>query len=109
MQSGKLDRRITIQERQKTTNPANGEDLYGWVDVLSCAAEFVPNRGQEFFAARQKQDESVGLFRIRHRPDIVAEMRIVFEGKPYDIISVDPMFGRKTGLELLAKTGLTNG
>lgn len=109
MRAGRLSSRITIQERQKTTNPANGEDLFGWVDVLSCAAEFVPNRGQEFFASRQKQDESAGLFRIRYRAGIVPEMRILFEGKPYDIISVDPMFGRKTGLELLAKTGVNNG
>lgn len=109
MKAGKLDRRITIQRRQKTTNPDNGEDLYVWVDVVSCAAEFVANRGQEMFAARQKQDVSVGLFRIRYRPGIIPEMRIVYEGSHFDITSVDPMPGRQTGLELLAKTGLTNG
>lgn len=104
-----MDRRITIQRRDESTNDTNGETLYAWVDVFSCAAEFVPNVGQEKFSANQKQDELAGLFRIRHRQGVAPEMRIVFEGVFFDITAVVPMRGRKTGLELMAKTGLTNG
>jgi SPP1 family predicted phage head-tail adaptor len=109
VRAGRLDRRITIQRRTETTNPSNNESIFNWVDVVTCWAEFESNRGQEFFSANQKQAETVGLFRMRYFPGIVAEMRIIFDGSYFDITAVNPMRGRNTGLELMAKTGLTNG
>jgi SPP1 family predicted phage head-tail adaptor len=109
MRAGKLDRRITIERRDATTNPANGEDIFTWVQVVSCWAEFVANRGQEFFSAEQKQAETDCMFRIRTQPGISPEMRILYDGRHFDVTSVIPMRGRAAGLELMAKEGLTNG
>lgn len=104
-----MDRRITIERRDVTGKSDSGEDIYGWVLVVTRWAEFIANRGQEQFNALQKRAESDGIFRIRHYPGVAPEMRVQCDGEIYDITAVTPMRGRVTGLELTVTTGLTNG
>jgi SPP1 family predicted phage head-tail adaptor len=117
MRIGKADRRITIQERVSSGKAANGEDTLAWTDfATSIHAEYVADRGQEMFSAHQKQGSTAALFRIRYYPGILQEMRVVllpqFTGEVnqlFDISSVIPARGRKTGFEIFATTGLTDG
>lgn len=110
MRAGRMDRLITIQQRDATGKAANGEDIVEWVDVAAdLPAEFVADRGQERFSAHQKQDSVSAMFRIRHLAGVLPEMRIVCDGLNYDISAVIPMFGRKTGLELMVTQGLNDG
>lgn len=110
MRAGRMDRRITIQQRVSSGKAANGEDTTTWQDVVAdLPAEFVADRGQERFSAHQKQDLISAMFRIRYYAGLLAEMRIVCDGVNYDMTAVIPMRGRKTGLELMVTQGLTDG
>ncbi len=109
MRIGPMDDKIVIERREPAGKSASGEDIYAWVQFHACSAEFIPDRGQEIFRSHQRQGQSNGLFRIRHFAGIVPAMRVVCEGRHYDISSVVPMWGRKTGIELFVTEGLTNG
>lgn len=109
MKAGRMDRRITIQRREVSGKFDNGEEIFDWVDVVTCWAELVANRGQEQFNAHQKRAQSDAMFRMRYYPGILAEMRLQCEGTNYDITAVIPMRGREAGLELLTEKGMTNG
>lgn len=112
MLAAKMDRKITVEQREVTGKSPSGEDIFGWTLVLSRSAEFIPNRGQEKFSANQKQSESDALFRIRRYPSdpsVRPEMRLLCDSEVYDITSVVPMRGRFTGLEISVTAGLTNG
>lgn len=109
MKAGRLDRRITIQQRTEGSRTAAGEETFTWTDLVSMPAEFMPNRGQEIFSAQQKHAELDAMFRTRYYPGLKAEMRLIHEGVTYDIVATVPMRGRNTGLELYCKTGLTDG
>lgn len=109
MRPGRLDRRITIQQRVVSGRASNGEEIFAWNDVVSCWAEYVPNRGQEMFKADQKRAESDAMFRMRYYPGVTAQMRVVHEGVNFDIYDVKPMYGRNAGIELMTRSGLSEG
>lgn len=109
MRAGKMDRRIVIQVRAVVGKSSSGEEIHDWVPFRTCWAEFVADRGQEIFKSHQRQGESSGLFRIRHFPGITSSMRVVYDGRNFDIASIVPMRGRDSGLELFVNEGLTNG
>lgn len=109
MHAGKLNHRVTIQQRSTTRDPAMGSEIVGWADVVTVWAQFDPIRGREYYSAKQEQAETVARFRIRYRSDIVTEMRVVFGGKFYDIEDVINVRGLNDYLELMTREGLTNG
>jgi SPP1 family predicted phage head-tail adaptor len=84
---GKLDRKITIQNRTTSTN-ALGEKTDTWATYATMWANFRTMGGKEGQGERQEVAELTNEFRIRYIPEIVPDMRILFEGTYYDIQSV---------------------
>ena len=107
IQSGKLDQRVTIQQKS-ATRAANGEEFITWSDVATVWAAVLPIRGREFFAAAQMQDSVDYRVNIRYRTGVVREMRLLWRSSPLDIVSVIEN-GRKEGLELMCISGVRNG
>lgn len=85
MSIGRMDRKITIQ--QKTTNDdAVGQPIETWTDLATdIRAEHIPAAGREFWGARQTSAVVIASFRIHYRSDVTREMRILFDGDIYDI------------------------
>jgi SPP1 family predicted phage head-tail adaptor len=84
---GKMDQRITLQQRVKTRSAA-GEETYSWANLATNPevwAEANPVRGREYFAAAQTQADKPMAFRIHWRDDVDANMRVLWRGQPYDI------------------------
>ncbi len=107
MQAGNLDQRITLQAR------AAGQDAVGqshatWLDVATVWAQVHAVRGREFFAAAQTQQEQTVKVRIRYRPGVTTDMRLVWDGRPHDITGVIPV-GRKDMLEIMCLQGVKDG
>jgi SPP1 family predicted phage head-tail adaptor len=100
MQAGRLDRRITIEQKAVTRGPS-GTEKKTWTTLAKVSAEVRPKTGREVFTAGQVAGEADTLFRIRWRTNVTVENRIVFDGRKYDITSVAEM-GRRQGLEILA-------
>lgn len=109
MQAGKLDQRVTIQQKSTSRNSI-GEEVVTWVDLASVWAEAIPVRGNEFFAAAQMQQAVDVRFRIRQRADITGAMRMIWKTLPYDIVAIIPGTAKYVGiLEIMAVNGVRNG
>ena len=100
MMSGRLDRKIIIQQ-QTTTKNAYGETIISWSDLTPMWAEVKQQSAREAWEAG-KVSEIEMMFRIRYRSDIDNTMRIVYDGVNYDITGVREL-GRRDGLEIQAK------
>jgi SPP1 family predicted phage head-tail adaptor len=98
---GKLDQRITLQQRVVNRLPS-GEEKYTFANVATNPevwAEANPVRGREFIAAAQVQADKPMAFRILWRDDIDSTMRVLWRGEPYDI-AAEPMDTRGAREEL---------
>lgn len=109
MNPGKLNRRITIQ--QKTiTRDAEGFPVEQWVDYATPWAGQKALSGREFFAAAAVNAENTVRYEIRYRTDIRPDMRIVDKGQIYNITAcIDDPYGNRTRSHLMAKEELRNG
>lgn len=101
MRAGQLRHQITLQQAVES------QDAYGavtvvWSDVATVRAAYEPQSGKEAYAEAQQQAEAVVRFRIRYRAGIVPKMRILFDGRVFDIQSVIDVYGRRKQLQLMA-------
>jgi SPP1 family predicted phage head-tail adaptor len=88
MNSARMDRRITFQEVTETQS-ATGFSTKAWADYVTVWAQVTYKSGKEYFEADKVNAEVVKLFRVRHRSDLTNKMRIVYESRNYDILSID--------------------
>lgn len=108
MESGLLNRRITFQRKSATRDEFGGLSD-NWSDVVTVWARVVPLRGQELFVAQQTIAENTHNFYIRYRTDVTSAMRIVYQGLPFDILSLTDVEDRRRELQILTKQGLSHG
>ena len=99
--SGLLRHRITIQQRLSNID-AKGFTTDSWEDVAIVWAAAENLRGREFFAAAAVQAEHTVKFTIQHRSGLDTTMRILFDGKTYNITAVDNMQYRQNYIEIRA-------
>ena len=109
MQAGKLDQRVTIQQKSTSRNSI-GEEVVTWADLATVWAEAIPVRGSEFFAAAQMQQVVDVRFRIRYRAGLTGAKRLLWKTLPYDIVAIIPGTAKYIGiLEIMAVNGVRNG
>ena len=89
MRSGMLRHRVTLQRFQQ------GQDAYGgpvktWEDVAIVWASLEAMSGREFFASQQAQSEVTQRIRIRYRAGVTADMRVIHNGKVFNIVAPLP-------------------
>lgn len=87
MQSGKLDRRVTIQS-QSITQDSIGELVTTWLTVCVVAAFVKDLSGREFIASSATVATVLTQIEIRHRTDITASMKVLEGGRTYNIETV---------------------
>lgn len=94
--AGTLRHSVTLQRPVVVSSPY-GERETSWQDVATVRADFHPLSAREFVAAQQLQAQVSARVVIRYRDDVDATMRLVHNGKPYDIAGVlpDPVSGRE--------------
>jgi SPP1 family predicted phage head-tail adaptor len=100
MQSGKLDRRISFQSSTLVKNSI-GEWIPTWTTVLNrwAAVEFTDTR--EKYEASELTAPGEVTFRTRYNATINEKMRIVYDGKSYDILHIAEI-NRREGLKIIA-------
>lgn len=76
LNAGALDRRIAIQYRAAGETD-RGQPSGAWTTLAKVWAQPMPQRGREYFAAAGMQAELGFVWRIRHRTDVTAAMRVV--------------------------------
>ncbi len=99
MQSGRLDRKITLQVNAPTRDDLGGE-VDSWGTLAQVWAEVTTVSGRESFDAGQTVAVAQVRFRIRYRADVTAKNRISWNGNLYNINHVTEL-GRGQGLDLI--------
>lgn len=87
MKIGDLKHRITIQ-RLTSTVGENGFEVEAWENYKVVWASVSNLSGREYFEAAAIQAENTVKFTIRYT-NIDPSMRILFQDKEYNIISID--------------------
>jgi SPP1 family predicted phage head-tail adaptor len=104
---GKLDVRITFQEKMISTNESNEDEEIGWQDVVTVWASKEDisgvSSGEEYRAEKLTAYQNT-IFKIRYRTDITTKLRLVCNGVNYGILEIAED-GRKRFLTVTAETG----
>jgi SPP1 family predicted phage head-tail adaptor len=105
-----LNRRITIQQKQTVVDP-EGIPTETWTPVCTvwAAREPLAARAREYFSAAAINAEMTVRYRIRYRQGITPDMRVVDEGRIYNITTVlDDVDGKRRETHLMTQ-GAQNG
>lgn len=104
---GRLDRRITFQQKVYGTDASNQKLITGWENISTTPtvyAQVDELSGQEVIQAQQLTGLETASFLIRHRSDLTIENRIVYDGTYWDIHAIHQV-GRKRFLKIVAESG----
>lgn len=88
LKSGTLRHRCTLQRKQQTQNPQTGAMVTTWVTEATVWAAVEPLSAREFIAAQAVQSDVSVRIRVRYRPGITSAMRLLHDGKVYNITGV---------------------
>ncbi len=73
--AGKLDKRVTIQERRSTDDGGGGEDIT-YADLATVPASVSPGTGREFVNAQQLTPELTHMVVMRYRDGVTPKHRL---------------------------------
>ena len=88
LKAGNLRHRIALQRKQQTQNPQTGALLTTWVTEATVWAAVEPLSAREFVAAQAVQSNVSVRITVRYRPGITSAMRLLHDGKVYNITGV---------------------
>lgn len=117
MLTSRLGHRIHLQERMETTDSETGARSYVWTTVYldsdtplsALPAEVLDGPGREVHAANTKLAEADARINFRWFPGLRADMRILWDGNIYDIVSIGKDATGRREYRLRVKSGLTDG
>ena len=87
MNAGKLDQRVTV-ERYTSTEDELGQPIQSWAPLFTCWAAVEPLVGREYLAAQAAVSEVTARIRMRFRPWMTAQDRVIHNGTTYNIVSL---------------------
>ena len=102
MNPGELDKRITFQRLTTTTNE-NGFEVETLEDFKTVWAKVSNLHGREYFEAAAVQRENTVKFTIRYLPDVNPSMKILYQGRKYNITSIDNIKYQNRYMEIKAQ------
>lgn len=109
--AGSLNRQIRIQEKIDGHDAA-GQPTKVWADFLSTWANVRGQTGVGTIVGAQGDIASAVTqysFRIRYRQGLDAGMRVLLDGAPYDITSVQMDEDRREWTDLVCNRGANDG
>lgn len=96
-QPGKYRHRVEIQHQVRTRDPVDGAVIVAWQTFVlpsgtpcnGVPAEVLTGPGRELIAANAQQAETTARIAMRWFPDLTAAMRILWDGRVYNIKSLE--------------------
>lgn len=110
MRAGVLRHRVLLEQPVNARDPVTGDLVETWATYADrVPAEIVPLSGREFIQSGANQAELTARATVRWDAGITTRMRLVHEGRIYQITAVlpDPTFARHATLML--GTGANDG
>ena len=113
LSAGMLRKRITLQQQSQTVD-SYGQQISTWIDVATVWASIEPSVGRELMAAQAVSLDQPMTITIRWQPIFaspraVAAMRAIYNGRIFNIHSVQNESEQNALLTLIASEGLTDG
>ena len=102
MKAGALDQRIVI-ERLVEGYDELGQPINDWLPIVTTWAEVSPLVGREYLAAAALVAEVTAKIRMRFRPWMTAEDRVIHDGTTYGIESLVDVRSDHRELVLMCK------
>lgn len=102
MNIGRLRHRITLQKLSHRPNDY-GATVAEWLDVATVWAEVKPLSGREYFSADQIQAEVTTVIWLRYLANIDSTMRVKFDDRSFEIVSVINHKEQNRALQLQCK------
>ncbi len=106
MRLGQLDRRMLIEQKSVTRDPAYGSEVVTWVELATvwCSPYDVLNKLSEEVSQGIRVQTRPCRVLIRYRNDLTTDMRVtlVDRSRVMQITSVAEI-GRREGIELLCE------
>lgn len=96
--TGRLDYRITFQQKVVGENESNEDEEAGWTNIATNPTVWASKKdrsGNEVYRADKLTDYLTVEFVCRYRSDITPKHRIVCRSIPYNIISVEEISRRR--------------
>jgi SPP1 family predicted phage head-tail adaptor len=110
MLSQRLRHVISLDEKQEEFSSSDEPVGFDWVPWLENEpAECLTGPGREFIAADAKQAETTLRVTIRWRPGVHEAMRLRWDGRVYDIQSIETDATARRELWLRCSGGVSNG
>ena len=97
MDPGKLNKRITFQLQD-----LDSEDEE-WEDRATTWASINPISGKEYYSAETINSDLTHKIRLRYRRGITPDMRILYNGRIFYIVSVINEYEKNTMLQLMCR------
>nr|DAN00169.1 MAG TPA: Putative head tail adaptor [Caudoviricetes sp.] len=97
MDPGKLNKRITFQLQDLDLED---ED---WKDIATTWASINPISGKEYYSAETINSDLTHKIRLRYRRGITPDMRVLYNGRIFYIISVINEYEKNTMLQLMCR------
>ena len=97
MDPGKLNKRITFQLQD-----LDSEDE-GWEDIATTWASINPISGKEYYSAETINSDLTHKIRLRYRRGITPDMRILYNGRIFYIVSVINEYEKNTMLQFMCR------
>ena len=97
MDPGKLNKRITFQLQDLDLED---ED---WKDIATTWANINPISGKEYYSAETINSDLTHKIRLRYRRGITPDMRVLYNGRIFYIISVINEYEKNTMLQLMCR------
>jgi SPP1 family predicted phage head-tail adaptor len=84
---GKMRYRVQLQSPTNTTDAGGGRSQT-WSRKADLYANIIPKSGSESYKQGKIKDETTHEIHIRHRSDMSAKYRIVYESRVFNIKSI---------------------
>lgn len=108
MESGKLNKRITIQRRINSPDD-EGYVVDSWEDIKTIWASMITTGGGEFYAAQKIHAETNVVFNVRFISILTTQNRIKWGNHYYEVLALNPVGGGITSLLISAKEVTDSG
>lgn len=103
MKAGQLDQRVTVERLQGGFDELGQPLPDNWAPLFTCWAAVEPLTGREYLAASAAVSEVTARIRMRFRPWMTAQDRVIHEGTTYQIESVIDVRSANRELVLMCK------
>ena len=106
----RLRHRVTVQELVEVQNTTTGAITREWEDFLAdVPAEVLTGAGKEFVSSGATQGEITARINMRWFPGLTQKMRILWDTKEYNILSIETDMTGRQEYRLKCSSGVTDG